>query len=129
LIGAGLIKSAHDCSEGGFAIALAECWISHQIARETPHLLGANVDLSLFADSRLDALLFGETQSRIIVSVLASKAAEVSAQCKTMGLAVNELGPVGGSKLVIRTKRGNFEWALAELHDAWWNSIARAMHV
>ena len=64
-IAQGLVKSAHDCSEGGLAVALAESCISQQVARETPRLIGANVDLSGAKDVRLDALLFGETQSRI----------------------------------------------------------------
>ncbi len=62
-IATGLIKSAHDCSEGGLAVALAESCMSHQIARDTPLLLGAQIDLSGLADGiRLDALLYGETQ-------------------------------------------------------------------
>src|ERR1700744_4362097 len=46
LIQSGLIKSAHDCSEGGLAVALAESCISQLVARETPRLIGASVDLS-----------------------------------------------------------------------------------
>src|SRR6185436_1679581 len=46
LIYGGGIKSAHDCSEGGLAVALAECCVSQQVARETPRLIGARVDLS-----------------------------------------------------------------------------------
>ena len=68
LIHSGVVKSAHDCSEGGLAVALAESCISQQIARETPRLIGAQVDLhDAGSDScearalRLDALLFGES--------------------------------------------------------------------
>src|SRR5487761_2566507 len=46
LIQSGLVKSAHDCSEGGLAVALAESCISQLIARDTPRLIGATVDLS-----------------------------------------------------------------------------------
>src|SRR5262249_12485012 len=46
LIQSGLVKSAHDCSEGGLAVALAESCISQQIARETPRLIGARIDLT-----------------------------------------------------------------------------------
>src|SRR6266545_3598194 len=46
LIQSGLVKSAHDCSEGGLAVALAESCISRQIARETPRLIGARIDLA-----------------------------------------------------------------------------------
>src|SRR5208283_1805107 len=46
LIQSGLVKSAHDCSEGGLAVALAESCISQIIARDTPRLIGATIDLS-----------------------------------------------------------------------------------
>ncbi len=65
LIHSGAVKSAHDCSEGGLAVALAECCLSQQIARETPRLIGAQVDLTGVQGAqgvRLDALLFGEAQ-------------------------------------------------------------------
>ena len=60
-IRAGWVKSAHDCAEGGLAIALAECCISGQ--------LGAEIDLSWQHQGRFDAVLFGELASCIIVSV------------------------------------------------------------
>ncbi|MGC3957573.1 MAG: AIR synthase-related protein [Verrucomicrobiota bacterium] len=42
LIQSGLVKSAHDCSEGGLAVALAESCISQLVARDTPRLIGAH---------------------------------------------------------------------------------------
>src|SRR5438876_1660482 len=79
-IRSGVVKSAHDCSEGGLAVALAECCISQLVARDTPRLIGAKVDLSALTTPRLDALLFGETQCRIVISVVAHQAAKVLAQ-------------------------------------------------
>jgi phosphoribosylformylglycinamidine synthase len=55
------INSAHDCSEGGLAIALAECCLGGN--------LGAWIELNLSSDLRWDELLFGEAASRIIVSI------------------------------------------------------------
>jgi len=127
LITAGWVKSAHDCSEGGLAVALAECCISELIARETPRLTGAAVDLSGVPTARLDALLFGETQSRVIVSTRAANADALLQAAREKGVPALRLGTVGGSSLAIRTARGGFHWPLAELHDAWWNAIARAM--
>src|SRR5207245_8652641 len=46
LIHSGVVKSAHDCSEGGLAVVLAECCISQQIARETPRLIGAEIEVA-----------------------------------------------------------------------------------
>ncbi len=149
LIQSGLVKSAHDCSEGGLAVCLAESCISQLVARETPRLIGATVDLSavaasrqsaanqseeknaaLFRDaatSRLDALLFGETQSRIVITCKSLDAVKVVERAKLMGVPAVQIGKAGGDKLSIKTAAGEFSAPLAELHDVWWNSIARAM--
>jgi phosphoribosylformylglycinamidine synthase len=127
LIYAGVVKSAHDCSEGGLAVALAECCISQQVARETPRLIGAQIDLSGMATPRLDALLFGETQGRIVITVAAREAVKVIERAKILGLTATLLGQVGGTELRIKTQAGELVWSTAELHDLWWNSIARAM--
>jgi phosphoribosylformylglycinamidine synthase len=147
LIQSGLVKSAHDCSEGGLAVALAESCISQLIARETPRLIGATIDLSSVAAPRksadknenesalsrdaatirLDALLFGETQSRVVVSCKALDAVKVVERAKLMGVPAVQIGKVGGDKLTVKTVAGEFAAPLTKLHDAWWNSIARAM--
>jgi len=148
LIQSGLVKSAHDCSEGGLGVALAESCISQLIARETPRLIGATIDLSAVAapresaanqpgesaarsrdaaTMRLDALLFGETQSRIVISCKAINAVKVVERAKLMGVPAMQIGKVGGDKLTLKTGGAEFSTPIAELHDAWWNSIARAM--
>jgi phosphoribosylformylglycinamidine synthase subunit PurL len=127
LIQSGLVKSAHDCSDGGLAVALAESCISQLIARETPRLIGATIDLSAMKDVRLDALLFGETQSRIVISCKPLDAVKVVERAKLMGVPAIQIGKVGGDKLTVKTAAGELSTPLAELHDAWWNSIARAM--
>ncbi|MGA2869495.1 MAG: phosphoribosylformylglycinamidine synthase subunit PurL, partial [Verrucomicrobiota bacterium] len=127
LIQSGLVKSAHDCSEGGLAVALAESCISQLIARETPRLIGAQIDLSVVKDVRLDALLFGETQSRIVITCKPLDAVKVVERAKLMGVPAVQIGNVGGDKLTVKTATGEFFAPLAGLHDAWWNSIARAM--
>jgi len=144
LIQSGLVKSAHDCSEGGLAVALAESCISQLIARETPKLIGAQIDLTSLTPSlspsdgervakpgegkiRLDALLFGETQSRVVLSCQALDAIKVVERAKLMGVPAVQIGKVGGDQLTVKTAGGEFSAPLTELHDAWWNSIARAM--
>jgi phosphoribosylformylglycinamidine synthase len=149
LIQSGLVKSAHDCSEGGLAVALAESCISQLIARDTPRLVGATIDLSGVAairrsaadpaeeenaalsrapaKVRLDALLFGETQSRVVISCKALDAVKVVERAKLMGVPAVQIGIVCGDKLKVKTASGEFSAPLTELHDAWWNSIARAM--
>ena len=148
LIQCGLAKSAHDCSEGGLAVCLAESCVSQLVARETPRLIGATVDLvaqasclsgatenadsethrqDACATTRLDALLFGETQSRVIVTCKPLDAVKVVERAKLMGVPAVQIGRVGGDHLVIKTGAGEFSAPVAELHDAWWNAIARVM--
>jgi len=146
LIQSGLIQSAHDCSDGGLAVAVAECCISQQQARGTPQLLGAQLDLNGAgvasnpaapsspspsqpppALPRLDALLFGETQNRVIVSAKPLDAVKVIERAKLMGVPATRLGTVGGKTLSLKTPAGEFRWDTGQLHDAWWNSLARIM--
>jgi phosphoribosylformylglycinamidine synthase len=132
LIHSGLIKSAHDCSEGGLAVCLAESCVSQLVGRETPRLIGAEIDLSALtpdamAALRLNALLFGETQSRIVITCAALDAVKVVERAKLMGVTATHLGRVGGNKLSIKTATGEFSAPVSELHDAWWYAIARAM--
>ena len=128
-IACGLIKSAHDCSEGGLAVALAESCISRQIARETPRLIGAQIDLTAASAAaiRLDALLFGETQSRVVISVAPMDAVKVVERARILGVSAVKLGTTGGGNLVITRGDTACKWAVAQLHDLWWNAIARAM--
>ena len=133
LIQSGLIKSAHDCSEGGLAVCVAESCISQQVARETPRLIGASVDLSALKAPggqpplRLDALLFGESQSRVVVTCAPLDALKVVERAKLMGVPAMQIGSVGGTQLTFKTSDSEFSAPLSELHDGWWNAIARAM--
>jgi phosphoribosylformylglycinamidine synthase len=129
-IACGLVKSAHDCSEGGLAVALAESCICRQIARDTPRLMGAQIDLAAAAPAtiRLEALLFGETQGRVILSVAARDEVKVVERAKILGVSAVKLGTTGGAELVIKAGGTEYKWPTAQLHDLWWNAIARAMH-
>ena len=127
LIYTGSAKSAHDCSEGGLAVCLAESCIAQQTGRETPRLIGATVDLSEVKDTRLDALLFGETQNRVVITCKPLDATKVIERAKLMGVPAARIGTVGGEALTVKTASGEFTAPVAELHDAWWNAIARAM--
>ncbi|MDB6129146.1 MAG: phosphoribosylformylglycinamidine synthase [Verrucomicrobiales bacterium] len=127
LIRKGWVKSAHDCSEGGLAVCLAESCISQQIARETPRLIGAEIDLSFSKTPREDAILFGETQSRIVISTDPHNKEALLKQLATIGVPVQVIGVVKGDQLQIQTTKSKVSAPLAELHDAWWNAIARAM--
>ena len=55
------------------------------------------------------------------------RAVKVVERAKLLGVPAIQIGKVGGDKLTVKTANGEFSSALIELHDAWWNSIARAM--
>jgi phosphoribosylformylglycinamidine synthase len=98
----GLVRSAHDCAEGGLAVALAECCLS---APTGP--LGAEVTLDA-RGLRRDSLLFGESQSRIILSVKSSDLEVLKGLADQAEVPLSVLGYVGGRNLTlaIRDERG-----------------------
>ncbi|MFI5310151.1 MAG: phosphoribosylformylglycinamidine synthase subunit PurL [Gemmatimonadales bacterium] len=116
-INRGDVRSAHDCSEGGLAVALTECAIADPDA-----LLGARVDLSAWQALPLRALLFGEAQGRIIVSSEAPDA--VVAVAKRHGVPARIIGDVTalreGLTITVgdRTMRAPVAGLAAAYHDA-----------
>jgi phosphoribosylformylglycinamidine synthase subunit PurL len=127
LICSGDIRSAHDASEGGLAVALAEGCISHHQARETTCLRGAEIEFPEQEGLRHDALLFGETQGRIIISTRAIDAVKVVERGKLLGVSATRIGTVRGDQLSIKVGDRSWSWPVAELHDLWWHAIAKAM--
>ncbi len=99
---AGLLESCHDLSEGGLAVALAECCFNPK------RNFGAVLDqLNLIpqaAGLRQDALYFGESQSRAIVSVTSDNKEAIIRAAQNHRVPVYQIGKVGGQKLVIGDK-------------------------
>ena len=128
LIATGAVKSAHDCAEGGLAVALAECCISQLTARRTPRLTGASIDLAEIGCPRIDALLFGESHGRVIITTSEAEAGAAVERAKLLGVPAARIGTVtGGDTLDIEAVETHLSWQLNELHDVWWNTIARVM--
>jgi len=127
LIRKGVVKSAHDCSEGGLAVALAECCISGT------KKIGAQIRLpwtsgsSSLPNERLDVILFNESQSRTVVSVPSEASELVPQEAAQAGIELIRLGSVGGSELAIEEPQGTLSWPLDELHKPWYSSIALAL--
>ncbi len=119
LIHAGLVRSAHDCSEGGLAVALAESCFSPE------GLLGAEVELD--SELRADELLFNEAQARIVISVAADNLEKAHAILEAAGIPQQRLGTVGGEHLAIEISGTERRWPIAQLHDEWYFAIARAI--
>jgi len=96
----GLVRSAHDCSEGGLAVALAECCLS-----APEGTFGAEIILEQ-QGLRRDSLLFGESQSRIVLSVKPGDVEAVKTLAAASDVPVSVLGSVGGPRLTVAI-RGN----------------------
>jgi phosphoribosylformylglycinamidine synthase len=118
LVRARKVSSAHDTSEGGLAVALAECCMADA---ENP--LGASVSLPVGTVAP-HAYLFGEDASRVVISYAAEREAEIAAACKAAGVPFASLGTVGGDRLVIS---GLVDLPVARLSDAWRRGIPSLM--
>ncbi len=129
LIRKGLVKSAHDCSEGGLAVALAECCFHPE------QLLGAGVELGVSSNAATPkptlmqacVALFNESQSRIIVSVAPADADEALSLLRAHGVPSRKIGHVGGRQLRIKVGRHDFRWPISDLYHEWQRAIRRAV--
>lgn len=113
----GLIKSAHDCSDGGLAVALAECCIA-----DRENMIGASVRIE--EDMRHDCILFGETQSRIVVTVDSKNGEKLVDLCIKNNVPVSAIGMVGGDDLTINEM---VAVSLKAMHDAYYNSLPKML--
>ncbi|MDA1279073.1 MAG: phosphoribosylformylglycinamidine synthase subunit PurL [Chloroflexi bacterium] len=113
---AGLVLSAHDVSDGGIAITIAECSIIGGI--------GATIDESPAAGGlRWDAAMFGESQSRIVVTVSADRLSDLLALAATEDVPATVMGTVGGDALSFGDM---FTTPLATAAEAWKTGFSAA---
>src|SRR4030095_15510810 len=95
--GSGMVRSAHDCVEGGVAVTLAECCFDTRF--------GVEVDLDdvsdVPAEYRETVALFAESASRVIVSVSPGELAALFGVAEAAGVPAREIGRVGGSRIKI----------------------------
>jgi phosphoribosylformylglycinamidine synthase II len=118
-ISRGLIRSAHDLSEGGLAVTVAECslWSRSKI--------GCLVDLE--QNIRPDALLFGESQSRIVVSTAPSNLSALLRLAKTKSIRAEVIGKAQGRRMIVRhAGREIINLPVGSLYQSWKNAIPQA---
>ena len=117
LVRAGLVRTAHDTSEGGLALALAEMCFGRD--------LGCKVALPA-QPGRGDALLFGEDVGRILVAYPATATDRVAALVREQGAPFREVGEVGGPSLVIKAgDRALIDARVADLKESWSSALPR----
>ena len=120
----GLLASAHDCSEGGLAVTIAESCIAGGVGfRGHGEALTALVEAAGFqpaATARRDAVLFGEGQSRIVVSCKPADASQVEKLAAESDVPVWRLGVVGGKRV---QWSGSFDLSIEEVTGAWTTAL------
>ncbi|WP_442870444.1 phosphoribosylformylglycinamidine synthase subunit PurL [Aneurinibacillus sp. Ricciae_BoGa-3] len=117
-IRAGMVTSAHDLSEGGVAVALAESCIAGSV--------GAEITLS--TNLRPDIYLFSESQSRILLTIPANLANQLTEMAKSQGIFIVELGAVGKEQLIIRVNGAEIiQQPVTILEKVWKTAIPKVM--
>ena len=110
----GLVRSAHDLSDGGLAVALAEATFGRG--------LGARVEVPSTAVD-----LFSESQGRALVAASGGEVERVLRRAERAGVPAREIGEVAGTDLVIAFDGGRIELPVAELHGLWSTALGRAL--
>jgi phosphoribosylformylglycinamidine synthase len=118
----GLLQSAHDCSDGGLAVALAECCFS-SLGREA---VGASVELG--GEPGAAAQLFGETPSRVVVSFDESQRTRFERIAAQAGAPLKIIGRVGGARLQIKVGGDELiNQSVAELERLWRGALGKKL--
>jgi len=123
-VGAGLVTSAHDCADGGLAVALAESCVTG--VRSGAAACGCEVTVDV--GRRLDEALFGEGPSRVVVSVEAARQREFDALMAESAIPWRWIGTTGGERLRVRAAETLVvDVAVDRLDHAWRSGFERHM--
>ncbi|TVR47349.1 MAG: phosphoribosylformylglycinamidine synthase subunit PurL [Puniceicoccaceae bacterium] len=123
-IAAGDVAAAHDLSEGGLLVAAAEMVFGADG-------VGVSLDLTAADGPRADALLYGESQGRILLATTPEKTAGLIQAAAAAGVSAQVIGETtGDGRLEVRLPGGSkgLGWSVDELHRAWSGAIEQAMH-
>ena len=128
-----LIYSAHDCSDGGLATCLADCGFSRKgahvsgISNRTKEMIGfRGGDLFYELPRRWDLALYGEAQSRIVVSLDPGNKGLLEALANDIGVPFMDLGFTGGSKFEMGSE---IDLPVEEIYDSWSGGLEDALSV
>jgi phosphoribosylformylglycinamidine synthase subunit PurL len=120
----GLIRSAHDCSDGGVAVALAECAFDTDEIGFTASIREAEASETTALNRA--AALFGESASRVVVSAFPEDAEKVKARATSAGVPAKLIGRTGGARITIDVDGEKaIDLSLAEAERVWSSAIER----
>ena len=117
-----LIRSAHDCSDGGLAVAIAECCFD-------THGMGAEISIAgvrVANDARINeaAALYGESASRVVLSAAADAVTGILERAAASGVAARVIGQTGGNRLRIAVDgQMAIDMAIDEAEQLWSSAI------
>ncbi len=120
----GRLLSAHDCAEGGLAVTVAECSFD-------TNGIGVEIDLSpaggeLPAPWMVDATLFGESASRVVVTTASAELDELLAAAQAAGVPATVIGTTGGGRIVVRIDgKTVVDVPVADAERAWTTALER----
>jgi phosphoribosylformylglycinamidine synthase len=118
----GLLQSAHDCSDGGLAVALAECCFS-SLNRDA---VGADISLETKLSSTSE--LFSESPSRIVISFAEAQTASIKDIARRHNCPLTIIGRVGGTEFSITiNKQKTINTPVARLENVWRESLPRKL--
>jgi phosphoribosylformylglycinamidine (FGAM) synthase-like enzyme len=120
-----LLRSAHDCSDGGIAVTLAECTFGTGGVGAEVSLEGTRAASSATLDDA--AVLFGESASRVVVSLRPEDVTEVLQRAAAAGVSARVIGETGGNRLRIAVAgRTVIDVPQDAAEAAWSSAIGRA---
>ncbi|HEV2862094.1 MAG TPA: phosphoribosylformylglycinamidine synthase subunit PurL [Pyrinomonadaceae bacterium] len=120
----GLLQSAHDCSDGGLGVALAECCFS-TLGRAS---VGAEIELE--GGLTEAASLFGETPSRVVVSFREAARPRLEEIAAQAGAPLRVIGRVGGDRLLVGAGGSELiSQKVGELESLWRDALGRRLQV
>ena len=119
-----LVESAHDCSDGGLAVAIAEsCFSSYR--REA-----VGCEIKLEGELSSAALLFSETPSRIMISAIDQNVGAILALAREHDVAASVIGRTKGERLVIQANGERIiDRTVSEIESAWRGVLPRMLEI
>jgi phosphoribosylformylglycinamidine synthase II len=118
-VGAGLVTAAHDCAEGGVAVALAESAVTGTAP--------VGCEASVPAAARADLALFGEGPSRVVMTAEPARVREFEALMAESAIPWRWIGITGGERVVIRAAAAVLDVSVDRLAHAWRSGFERHM--
>jgi phosphoribosylformylglycinamidine synthase II len=117
-----LIRSAHDCSDGGFAVTVAECCFDSGGVGAQVSVGGVQVSSASGVNDA--AALFGESASRVVLSATPDNVSSILEHAAAAGVAARVVGQTGGNRLRVAVDgRVTIDLAVDEAERAWSSTI------